>query len=123
MKKPLFYWRFLAFLLVLSLIFAILFAVSELTRQKGELDVVNKDATSLPKTIILDAGHGGEDGGASSADGLIEKDLNLALALTMRDILQASGIKRRNYKWQQKNLNLKEKKLFWNVLNVNQLIS
>ena len=92
MKKPLLYWQFLAFLLVLSLIFAILFAVSELTRQKGELDVVNKDATSLPKTIILDAGHGGEDGGASSADGLIEKDLNLALALTMRDILQASGI-------------------------------
>ena len=91
MKKPLFSWRFLSFLLFLSLLFVILFCIAENTRHKNELDVLNK-TTSLPsKTIILDAGHGGEDGGASSADGLLEKELNLALALTMRDILVANG--------------------------------
>lgn len=30
-------------------------------------------------TILLDAGHGGEDAGARNADGITEKDLNLAI--------------------------------------------
>ncbi len=92
MKKPVFSCRFLAFLLVLSILFALLFAVAEGTRSKTELNTMNKGTTSPSKTVILDAGHGGEDGGASSADGLLEKDLNLALALTMRDILATNGV-------------------------------
>lgn len=91
MKKPVFSWRFIAFLLFLSLLFAIFFGIAEKTRPKTEVDVVNPESSSLSKTIILDAGHGGEDGGASSADGLLEKELNLALALTMRNILVANG--------------------------------
>ncbi len=43
------------------------------------------------KTIVVDAGHGGVDGGAVSKQGLIEKDLNLAIALQLRDYLQQSG--------------------------------
>ena len=43
------------------------------------------------KTIVIDAGHGGVDGGAMSKQGLIEKDLNLAIALQLRDYLQQSG--------------------------------
>ncbi|MGG1555944.1 N-acetylmuramoyl-L-alanine amidase CwlD [Paenibacillus ferrarius] len=49
---------------------------------------------SLPlsgKTIALDAGHGGPDGGASSKDGVIEKDINLAITLHLRDFLQQAG--------------------------------
>lgn len=42
-------------------------------------------------TIGLDAGHGGVDGGASSKQGLVEKDLNLAIALYLRDYLQQAG--------------------------------
>ncbi len=41
--------------------------------------------------ILLDAGHGGEDGGASGADGTPEKDINLAIALNMRALLQMLG--------------------------------
>lgn len=93
MKKQVFSCRFLAFLLFLSILFAILFGVAEATRPKKELDVLNNENSSPPKTVILDAGHGGEDGGASSKDGLLEKDLNLALALAMRDILTANGVK------------------------------
>ncbi len=92
LKKPVFSLRFLAFLLFLSILFAFLFGVAEKTRPQNELDVLNKDTSATPKTVILDAGHGGEDGGASSAEGLLEKDLNLALALTMRDILAANGV-------------------------------
>ena len=33
-----------------------------------------------PKPLVIDAGHGGEDGGASSPDGVLEKDLNLAVS-------------------------------------------
>ena len=92
MKKQTLDKQFLAYLIFLSILFAILFCVAEKTHSTSELDVLNKDTSSPPKTVILDAGHGGEDGGASSADGLLEKDLNLALALTMRDILVASGV-------------------------------
>ncbi|NOU66389.1 N-acetylmuramoyl-L-alanine amidase CwlD [Paenibacillus sp. LMG 31461] len=43
------------------------------------------------KTIALDAGHGGPDGGAESKDGIIEKDINLAITLRLRDYLQQAG--------------------------------
>lgn len=45
------------------------------------------------KVIVLDAGHGGPDGGAESRDGLIEKDVTLAISLYLRDYLQQSGAK------------------------------
>ena len=43
-------------------------------------------------TVIIDAGHGGEDGGASSAAGLVEKDVNLEISFYLRDMLRANGI-------------------------------
>lgn len=42
--------------------------------------------------IIIDAGHGGRDGGASSNNGILEKDLNLLIANTMFDIFNVCGI-------------------------------
>ena len=43
-------------------------------------------------TVILDAGHGGEDGGASSASGLVEKELNLTIAMDVGAYLERCGI-------------------------------
>lgn len=43
------------------------------------------------KTIILDAGHGGFDGGASAADGTSEKDINLNITLILADMLRQNG--------------------------------
>ena len=40
--------------------------------------------------IILDPGHGGEDGGAT-ANGIIEKDINLSISKALVDIFKASG--------------------------------
>lgn len=43
--------------------------------------------------IIIDAGHGGEDGGAVADDGTLEKDLNLDIALKLNNILSVMGYK------------------------------
>jgi N-acetylmuramoyl-L-alanine amidase len=40
--------------------------------------------------IIIDAGHGGEDGGALSDSGIVEKDLNLDIALKLEKFLTLS---------------------------------
>ena len=41
--------------------------------------------------LIIDAGHGGEDGGAVSGDGTPEAGINLAIALQMREIARLAG--------------------------------
>ena len=46
---------------------------------------------SSSPVVWLDPGHGGEDGGTQSADGLLEKDVNLSIALTLRDLLESAG--------------------------------
>lgn len=49
------------------------------------------DAASGPITVIIDAGHGGEDGGAVSKDGVQESQLNLEIALRLNDLLHLLG--------------------------------
>ncbi len=44
-------------------------------------------------TIVIDAGHGGFDGGAVGDDGTVEKEINLAIALNLRDLFQINGFK------------------------------
>lgn len=45
-----------------------------------------------PYTLVLDAGHGGMDGGAVAADGTTEQDINLAIVFSCRDLAQFLGI-------------------------------
>lgn len=47
--------------------------------------------TDMPQQIIIDAGHGGFDGGAVSSDGTVEKDINLQIASRTADILRIYG--------------------------------
>ena len=42
--------------------------------------------------VIIDAGHGGEDGGAVGVNGILEKELNLSIAQKLYNILSASGV-------------------------------
>lgn len=46
-------------------------------------------------TIIIDAGHGGEDGGALSADGIPESEYNLAIALRLEKLMHLLGYETR----------------------------
>lgn len=59
---------------------------------KTEIIDVNSTVNSIP-TIIIDAGHGGFDGGASAADGTVEKDINLQIALKTAHMLKLNGFK------------------------------
>ena len=42
-------------------------------------------------TVVIDAGHGGEDGGAVGVNGLVEKDVNLAIASALTENLRAAN--------------------------------
>lgn len=46
---------------------------------------------SPAKTVIIDAGHGGEDGGAVAPDGTLEKEINLKIALHTAKLLKVYG--------------------------------
>lgn len=48
---------------------------------------------SRQNTVIIDAGHGGEDGGATSCTGILESLLNLEIALRLRDLMHFLGNK------------------------------
>lgn len=43
-------------------------------------------------TLVLDAGHGGEDGGASTAAGEKESDINLAIVLKTQSLMAFLGV-------------------------------
>ena len=42
-------------------------------------------------TFVIDAGHGGEDGGAVGSDGTLESEINLAVALRLEQLLGLCG--------------------------------
>lgn len=75
-----------ALLLVLFLVVTALF-----TSQGYEELMAATDAGALRQrqTVVIDAGHGGEDPGAV-ANGLAEKNINLSVALKLRDMLLLS---------------------------------
>ena len=55
------------------------------------LAVMAASAEEDAALVIVDAGHGGEDGGASTADGVLESQLNLAIALRLEQVLALCG--------------------------------
>lgn len=49
------------------------------------------EITSQKPKLVIDAGHGGEDGGAVSKGGIAEKDINLSIAGDVSDLLKLMG--------------------------------
>lgn len=80
---------FLVFLMIFSAIAGIFSCVAQRNGESKRADVPPEDP--VPLTVIIDAGHGGEDGGAVSASGLLEKDLNLDIALRLCRRLEEEG--------------------------------
>lgn len=47
---------------------------------------------SLRPAVVIDAGHGGRDPGKVGIEGQLEKDINLAIALRLKEYLEASDV-------------------------------
>lgn len=76
-------------------LFIILFILSALMLWNAADRLDAEDASAegvLKRTVIIDAGHGGPDGGAVGISGSVEKDINLSVALRMSDIFNLCGI-------------------------------
>lgn len=96
MKPP--FFRFFALFLSALLLFGIsVFALVQKT-DVGSAVIVADDLPSVKEgdeifTVILDPGHGGEDGGAQGLYHTCEKELNLRLALKTAALLRENGYK------------------------------
>lgn len=83
----------LSFLLFSMLLGAILLMFGAITHHFSAPDTTDADVpTAKEYTVILDPGHGGEDGGAVGKNGVYEKDLNLAVAQEIEAALEERGI-------------------------------
>lgn len=68
----------------------ILYYNSEVTRKESFVSAQIKPFGC--ETVVIDAGHGGEDGGAVSVSGAIESKLNLSIAQRLDSILGLYGV-------------------------------
>lgn len=75
-----------------SFVFIIAVFIVSYYSQQGIKAVNAEQYNIIKETIILDAGHGGEDGGAVAADGTVEKDLNLAISNDVAAYFELFGI-------------------------------
>ncbi len=76
-------------IIVVSLLYVSVFLIS-FNNTKSDSTSTSGTPDSAP-IIIIDAGHGGFDGGASTEDGFPEKDINLSISLYLRDFLKLFG--------------------------------
>ncbi len=75
-----------------SIILIILVSLLSFTKEALYKKEISNASTSEALTVILDAGHGGEDGGAIGNGNVYEKDLNLSITLKIGKLLKGSGI-------------------------------
>ena len=59
---------------------------------KGETEGVEHILKGSPFIVVIDPGHGGFDPGKVGCDGTLEKDINLAIALKLKEILEKEKI-------------------------------
>jgi N-acetylmuramoyl-L-alanine amidase len=92
LKTPVKHARFLAgcFFAVIGFCAIALFAVISVGRMQSAL-ASGSSGYGYDKTVIIDPGHGGIDGGAVGYGGVVEKGINLAISLKLRSLFEASG--------------------------------
>lgn len=83
-KKPLFIPCVLLVLVIASITGTLFLTIPA-------VKIVTATTDPASRMIILDAGHGGEDGGTSGNDGTMEKDINLDITLRLKAMLESAG--------------------------------
>lgn len=79
-----------AFVAIFAVVFIAYCVVASSLVGSGETQSASVEADQK-KAIVIDPGHGGEDGGTVGVNGVLEKDLNLMISDTLCDILRFSG--------------------------------
>lgn len=80
---------------ILTSVFALTFLFliySAFQKVDFKANFANGSIMQVP-VVVIDAGHGGEDGGAVGVGGIQEKDINLKIAKNLDSMLKASGFK------------------------------
>lgn len=80
---------FSAVTVAVALVFAFAFTLYQKVNYSE--DVISRNFQS--KVVVIDAGHGGLDGGAVGTTGNVEKDINLSIALKLKKQLELNGVK------------------------------
>ena len=82
--------KLLLFSIILVLVALIFNTLNQRLSERSGMEVLKSEEHRT--VVVIDAGHGGEDGGAVGINGCIEKDINLEIALTLYDLLRFSDI-------------------------------
>ena len=83
--------RYFSLLPIYILIIIFLFVVT-IGGSKAVTVLSESASISGRKTVVVDAGHGGVDGGATSCTGVLESKFNLEIAQKLNDLLNLLGI-------------------------------
>ena len=83
--------KYIRFFWPLYLLTAILFIIFALMASHTVTTIAQNAPISRDVTIIIDAGHGGVDGGATSCTGVLESQINLQIALRLEDLCHLLG--------------------------------
>lgn len=75
----------------ITIVAAVLFSTLFCASLYHSAVMVDSTAGALRTTVVIDAGHGGEDGGARSPDGVRESTINLEIALRLDELLHLLG--------------------------------
>lgn len=78
---------------IFAVIIALLLFISVLSIYADKLEVASSLKENGGNTLVIDPGHGGRDGGALSAAGVKESDINLSISLKMAAISDFVGIR------------------------------
>lgn len=78
-------------IIVCTLSLSVILAICFLAGTFNELSSKSSVQPNSGLFILIDAGHGGMDGGTSAADGTLEKDINLSIAKKLDCMLKAAG--------------------------------
>lgn len=82
----------LSFLIVVIVLIASVIIFAAATKMCISGNVIRTSTENSGLTLIIDAGHGGEDGGAISLSGVKESEVNLAIAAKLDQIIAFFGV-------------------------------
>ena len=80
-------------IVLVCVLFILIFISAAVFIEKNDRSVLILNHIQSNPTVIIDAGHGGEDGGAVAFDGTAEKYINLSIAKKLEALLQFYGFR------------------------------